>query len=71
MNIQQYVLASGDHESGVIINLTSESDDLSENQKELERAPGSPAPIRGYKPTYLYIKLILNVYFRIFIVQQL
>ena len=44
--MQQYVLASVDHESGVRIDLTSESDDLSANQKELERAPGSPAPIR-------------------------
>ena len=47
-NMQQYVLASGDHEYGVIIDLTSESDDLSANQKELEGAHGSPAPIRGY-----------------------
>ena len=45
--MQQYVLASGDHEYGVIIDLTSESDDLSDNQKELEREPGSLAPIRG------------------------
>ena len=48
-NMQQYVLASGDHESGVIIELTSESDDSPTNQKELEREPGRPAPIRGYK----------------------
>ena len=47
MNMQQHVLASGDHESGVRINLASESDDLSANQKELERAPGSPAMIKG------------------------
>ena len=47
MNIQSYGLASGNHKSGVRIHLTSESDDLSANQKELERAPGSPAPIRG------------------------
>ena len=46
--MQQYVLALGDHEYGVIIDLTSESDDLSANQKDLDRAPGSPAPIRGY-----------------------
>ena len=48
--MQSYALASGDHESGVRIYLTPESDDLSANQKELERAPGSPAPIRGYIP---------------------
>ena len=47
MNMQQYVLESGNHESGVRIDLTSESDDLSANQKEIERAPGGPAPIRG------------------------
>ena len=47
--MQSYVLASGDHESGVRIHLTSESDDLLENHKDLERAPGSPAPIMGYK----------------------
>ena len=45
--MQQYVLASGDPESGVRIDLTSELDDLSANQKELKRAHGSPAPIRG------------------------
>ena len=44
--MQQYVLASGDHESDVRIDLTSESDDLSDNKKEPERAPESPAPIR-------------------------
>ena len=48
--MQQYVLASGDHESGFKIDLTSESDDLPANQKELEREPGSSAPIRGYMP---------------------
>ena len=51
--MQLYVLASGNHESGVRIYLTSESDDLSENQKDLERAPGSPALIRGYRVTHL------------------
>ena len=50
--MQQYVLASGNHESDVRIDLTSESDDLLANKKELERAPGSPAPIRGY--IYIY-----------------
>ena len=36
----------------VITDLTSESDDLLANHKELERAPGIPAPIRGY--IYIY-----------------
>ena len=49
-NMQKYVLASDDHEYGVRIDLTSESDDLLANQKELERAPGSPAPIRNILP---------------------
>ena len=43
-----FFLAYGNHESSVINHLTSELDDLSANQKELERARGSPAPLRGY-----------------------
>ena len=64
----QYVLASGDHESGVRIDLTSELYDLSENQKELERAPGSPASIRGYLkiplPNKIILKRCTSKYFR-------
>ena len=41
-------IAYGNHESGVRIHLTSESDELSANQKGLERAPERPASIRGY-----------------------
>ena len=59
-NMQLYKIASGDHESGVRIRLTSESDDLSPNQKDLERAPGSPAPIRGYLKIPLPNKIILK-----------
>ena len=44
--MQQYVLASGDHEYGVKIDLTSESDDLSVNKKDLGREPESPSSIR-------------------------
>ena len=47
--MQQYVLESGDHESGFRIDLMLESDDLSVNKKELEREPGIPALIRGYQ----------------------
>ena len=57
--MQQYVLASGNHEYGVRIDLTSESDDLLANQKELERAPGSPAPISGYR-SFLLETLVLE-----------
>ena len=58
--MKSYVLASGDHESGVRIHLTSESDDLSDNQKELERAPGSPALIREYKNSQVHVFLSKN-----------
>ena len=47
MNMQSYKIESGNHESGVRIHLTSESDDLLDNQKELGRAPWIPAPIKG------------------------
>ena len=61
--MQQYVLASGYHESGVIIDLTSESDDLLENQRELKREPGSPAPIRGQQRV---IKGLYDVFITLF-----
>ena len=56
--MQSYKLASGNHELGVRIRLTSESDDLSANKKELERAPGSPSQIRGLVCESIYIFVV-------------